>query len=234
MKKKITISCWILLILLIIYLLFQLTKLRNFQLFGGLTSRVETDEKVIALTFDDAPTIYSDEILEMLKEKNIKATFYVIGKNMEEFPEETKRIVAEGHELGNHSYSHKRFVLKSYSFIDEEIQKTNSLIRTVGYKGEITFRPPTGKKFILLPWYLKQHNIKTIMWDVEPDTYVPGDRDAIIQYTLQNINPGSIILIHPFCGEVCEADRAALPVIIDELINDGYTFMTVGELLQTQ
>lgn len=214
------------------YVLFQISKSRTFQFFGGLTYRVDTGEKVVALTFDDAPTARTQEVLEILRAKNIKATFYEIGKNMEEYPNIAKAIVDAGMEVGNHSYTHTRMVLKSQKFIGDEIQKTNELLRKSGYTGEITFRPPNGKKLFGLPWYLSRHGIRTIMWDVEPDTYVAGDADAIVRYTVEHTRPGSIILMHPFCEEWCGADREALPRIIDELQDDGYTFVTVSELIQ--
>lgn len=211
---------------------FALSKSRSFQFFGGLTQRVETGEKVVALTFDDAPSAHTDAVLATLAEKDVRGTFYAIGNAMEQYPDAAKEIVARGHELGNHSYLHQRFLLKSPSFIAQEIEKTNALIRSAGYMGEITFRPPNGKKLIGLPWYLRKHGIKTIMWDVEPDTYHAGDADAIVQYTLEQTRPGSIILLHPFCNQQCAADREALPRIIDGLRAQGYRFMTVSELLQ--
>jgi peptidoglycan/xylan/chitin deacetylase (PgdA/CDA1 family) len=214
------------------YGLFRVSKLRTFQFFGNLTARVQTDDNVVAITFDDAPTEYSNDVVDILTEKGIKATFYVIGQNTEMHPDEAKYIVGHGHELGNHSYSHSRFLLQSLSFIDHEIQTTNQLIQDAGYQGEITFRPPGGKKLFLLPWYLKQHNMKTIMWDVEPDTYVAGDAVAITDFTLTNTQPGSIILLHPFCPSHCQADREALPHIIDKLREKGYQFLTVSELLK--
>jgi peptidoglycan-N-acetylglucosamine deacetylase len=231
MNKKITIVLSIILLLVVLYGLFQISKSRTFQFFGELIYRVNTNSKVVALTFDDAPSEYTDRVIAILKEKNIKATFYTIGQNIEKYPNQAKELVSQGHELGNHSYSHDRLVLKSPSFISREVDKTSELIRSVGYSGEITFRPPNGKKLFILPWYLSMHNVKTIMWDVEPDTYVAGKPDKIIQYTIQNTKPGSIILMHPFCGTECEADREALPVIIDQLKADGYRFVTVNQLL---
>jgi peptidoglycan-N-acetylglucosamine deacetylase len=213
------------------YFLFQLSKSRTLQFFGGITNRINTDQKVVALTFDDAPSLQDKEVLDILQEKQIKATFYEIGKAIEEYPEEAKAIVDAGMEIGNHSYSHQRFLFKSLSFIDSEVQKTNTLIRNTGYKGEITFRPPNGKKLFGLPWYLQQHGIKTITWDVEPDTYVAGNSEAIVKYTLDHVQPGSIILIHPFCEKDCVADREALPKIINRLQSRGYKFVTVSELL---
>lgn len=220
------------LILLIVLGLFQVSKSRTFQFFDNLTSRVETTQKVVALTFDDAPNEKTQVVLDILKQKNIKATFYEIGENIEQYPDVVKAIVKAGMEVGNHSYSHKRFLLKPLSFVDSEIQKTNTLIRNSGYQGEITFRPPNGKKLFILPWYLKQHNMKTIMWDVEPDTFFAGNSDAIVKYALDHTQPGSIILIHPFCEVECEADRKALPLIIDGLKEKGYKFLTISEILK--
>jgi len=234
-KKGVIISSISMLTLLLFgYFLFQLSKSRTFQFFGGLTSRVETNQKVVALTFDDAPTLQTEKVIATLKEKQIKATFYEIGKNIEQYPGIAKEIVDAGMEVGNHSYSHERFLLKSQSFIDTEIQKTNKLIIDSGYRGNITFRPPNGKKLFGLPWYLRLHNIKTITWDVEPDTYVAGNAEAITKYTLDHVQPGSIILLHPFCEKECIADREALPNIIEGLKKMGYTFVTINELLTSK
>lgn len=217
-------------------ILFQISKSRTFQLFGTLIPRVETDKKVVALTLDDAPTEYTESVLKTLKQKDVPATFFVIGSLLEKHPELGKKIVSEGHQIGNHSYSHKRFLLKSQSYIDKEIQTTNTLIRQTGYESEIFFRPPNGKKLIGLPWYLSQHNIRTIMWDVEPDTYVPSNlqgtarTDYIVHFAIEHTTPGSIILLHPFC-QSCDSDREAIGDIIDGLKAEGYTFVTVSQLL---
>lgn len=230
-KKLLVVLGLIAVLLVVCFGLFKISKSRNFQFFGGLTSRAETDQKVVALTFDDAPTAKTGEVLEILKQKNVKATFFAIGKAMEENPDQAKKIVEDGHQLANHSYSHQRFLLKSLSFTKNEINKTNELIRSAGYNGEIVFRPPNGKKLFILPWYLGQNKIKTVMWNVEPDTYVAGDTQKIVEYTLENTTPGSIILMHPFCENNCEVDREALPLIIDGLRDRGYTLVTVNELL---
>jgi peptidoglycan-N-acetylglucosamine deacetylase len=212
--------------------LFELSKSRTFQFFGELTSRVDTNQKVVALTFDDAPTEYTDEVLKILAKNNIHATFYAIGQALEEYPDQAKSIAQQGNEIGNHSYSHQRFLFKSQAFIKSEVEKTNSLIRNAGYTGKITFRPPNGKKFLGLPWYLKENNIKTIMWDVEPDTYFAGNANLIINNVLENTKPGSIILLHPLCKNECEADREALPKIISGLKEKGYIFVTISELMK--
>lgn len=233
-QKKIYIPLLILLIfLLIACFLFQVSKSRTFQFFGELISRVDTQEKIIAITFDDAPSASTtEEVLGILNEKNIKATFYATGENLEKYPVEARKIVEQGHELGNHSYSHQRFLFKSQSFVRDEIEKTNQLIRDAGYKDEITFRPPNGKKLFILPWYLLRNNIRTIMWDIEPDSYYQGNAELIEKYTLENVKSGSIILLHPLCNGECLADRKALPKIIDGLKAKGYYFLTIGQLLE--
>jgi len=233
---RITIPLATILLFFVGFLLFQLSKSRTFQFFGGITYRVNTNQKVVALTFDDAPTKYSDEVVNILAEKGVRATFYTIGRNIEQYPNEAKYIVENSNEIGNHSSSHQRLFLKSLSFIDSEIQKTNQLIQQTGYEGDITFRPPYSKKLLLLPWYLHQHNIKTITWDIEPDTYLPNSiSDAekvkfLVDYTVEHTKPGSIILLHPFCDS-CGSDRRATGQIIDKLQSMGYKFVTISQLL---
>ncbi|MBP9690792.1 polysaccharide deacetylase family protein [Candidatus Woesebacteria bacterium] len=229
-KKKIIISFALIVLLLFTgYGLLQISKSRTFQFFGEIVPRVETNEKVVALTFDDGPTVYTKDVLNTLEEKNIKATFFVMGSELEKKPEIGKTIASEGHELANHSYSHQRMWFKSQSFIADEIEKTNTLIRETGYKGDIHFRPPYGKKILGLPWYLSKHDIKTIMVDVEPDTY-GSEANFLVEYTLENTKSGSIILLHPFC-ETCSGQREAIGRIVDGLQAKGFRFVTVSELL---
>ncbi|MGL5831061.1 MAG: polysaccharide deacetylase family protein [Candidatus Altimarinota bacterium] len=207
--------------------------LRNFQFFGELIDHVETDQKVVALTFDDSPSFGSDQVLQILKEQGIRATFFSIGQNIEKYPEQFQNILSANMEVGNHSYSHQRNVFQSYDFYREEIDKTNQLIRAAGYSELIHFRPPYGKKLFGLPWYLAEQKIKTIMWDVE---LLENNLSAkqITDYIVSKTKPGSIILMHPFCEMECQAERDALPMIIEQLKNQGYQFLTVSELLEKQ
>jgi len=211
--------------------LYAISKARSFQFFGGITASARTEKKIIALTFDDAPSPFSGEVLRILAEKNAKATFYVIGKAMEEFPAKAREIVRQGHELGNHTYSHRRMVFKTPGHIAVEIGKTDRLIRESGYTGEITFRPPYGKKLLALPFYLHKRGMRTVTWNLEPDTYHSGDAAGIRDFTLAHAAPGAIILMHPFCDRACAADREALPAIIDGLREKGFTLVTVSQLL---
>ena len=213
--------------------LYLLMNARCYQLLGDLVCHGANDHKHIALTFDDAPSEHtSDAVLAVLAEKNVKATFFMIGENMARHPQAAQRIAAAGHELGNHSYSHRRFLLRSPAFIAREIEDTNTLIRAAGYHGPIHFRPPYGKKLLGLPWYLARHHITTVMWDSEPARQQPPSVEAITAAALAQAHNGAIILLHPFCPDACRAEREALPHIIDGLRAQGYTLTTVSELLK--
>ncbi len=215
--------------------LFGLYKLMNsttFQVSGEIIDHKDTEKKLVALTFDDGPNENTDEILRILEEKSVRATFFLIGENIEKNASEAKKIVAAGHQLGNHSYSHTRMIFKSPGFVASEIEKTNTLIKDAGYAGEITFRPPYGKKLFVLPMYLNQHHIKTIMWNHDPLQELPptSTSQEMSVYVSENAKPGSIILIHPWYG-LENNSRDAIPNIIDRLKEKGFEFVTVHELL---
>jgi len=124
-------------------------------------------------------------------------------------------------------------VLKSPSFIKEEIEKTDQLIRMTGYSGEINFRPPNGKKLVILPYYLSQHNRKTITWDIEPDSFpeIANNSDQMVRYVVANTRPGSIILLHVMYSSRQESVNA-IKGIVTGLKAQGYNFKTVSELLE--
>ncbi len=111
---------------------------------------VETQEKIVALTFDDGPGDLTRPLLDILEKEQISATFFVTGAELEKNLDRGIRIVSAGHELGNHSYSHERMILVSPSYVRQEIERTDQLIREAGYQSEILFRPPYGKKLFVL------------------------------------------------------------------------------------
>ncbi|MBC6974743.1 polysaccharide deacetylase family protein [Bacillus sp. Xin] len=229
MKKRIIISLIILTVLFILLFgAYKLMNSRTYQLFGELTNRVETNQKVVALTFDDGPTKNVEEILPLLNKYNAKATFFVIGNELEKNLKLGRAIVKSGHQLGNHTYSHNRMIFKTPSFIKVEVKKTNTFIHATGYTGQIDFRPPNGKKLIGLPYYLNKHHIETITWDLEPDTYYTSPSDKI-NYVNKNVKPGSIILLHSMYDD-SEKYLQTLEGILDSLSKKGYQFVTVNEL----
>ncbi|TYP73323.1 polysaccharide deacetylase family protein [Paenibacillus methanolicus] len=214
------------------YGLLKLSGSREFQLYGGIVNHVETSEKAVALTFDDGPTGRTEEIVSILREEGVKATFFLTGAEMEANPEETKQLIEAGHEIGNHSYSHDRMMFKSPSFVKEEIEQTDAIIRSYGYEGPIPFRPPYGKKLLVLPYYLHEHDRQTILWDVEPDSIgeIAGDAQRMVDHTVEHAKPGSIILLHVMY-ESRTPSMQAVKGIIDGLRSKGYGFKTVSELM---
>lgn len=228
MKKRWKILIGISVLMLILYIAYQLMNARSFQLFGGLTDYVKTTEKVVALTFDDGPTKNTDDILSLLDAYGAKATFFLIGNEIEKNPQLAEGMVEKGHQLGNHTYSHERMVFKSQAFIRKEVEKTNQLIEKAGYTGDIDFRPPNGKKLIGLPYFLKKAEIDTILWNMEPDTYYQTPEDKI-NYVKESVMPGSIILMHPMYDKTGQ-ELKALEGILKTLTKAGYTFVTVNEL----
>ncbi|MFE4241872.1 polysaccharide deacetylase family protein [Peribacillus butanolivorans] len=227
-KKLIFIGIGILLVFILLFSTYKLMNSRTHQLFGGLTAKVETNQKVVALTFDDGPSKNVNQILPLLDKYNVKATFFLIGNEIERYPEEAKKIVEAGHQIGNHTYSHKRMVFKSSSYIKEEIEKTDKLIQDSGYKGEIDVRPPNGKKLVGLPYYLNKNDRDTITWNIEPDSYYTSASDKV-NYVKDHIKPGSIILMHPMYDDTGK-ELQAIEGVLKLLSNEGYTFVTVNEL----
>ena len=232
MRTKIFIALSVILLVGVVAL-WEISKSRTFQFFGLIVPRVNTSEKVVALTFDDGPTPSgTSEILKVLDEMHVKATFFVIGAELEPNMSEGRKIVAAGHELGNHSYSHARMILVTPNFVQQEVEKTDRLIREVGYTGEINFRPPFGKKLLALPYYLSKTGRRTITWDVEADSKPEIARDAkkIIDVARSQMRPGSIILLHVMYPSRQESLKAVVG-IVESLRREGYRFVTVSELL---
>lgn len=102
----------------------------------------------------------------------------------------------QGHQVGNHSYSHKRMIAKSWSFIQSEIDKTDQIIRSMGYTGDIYFRTPYGKRLVFATYQLWKKQKPNIFFDIEPETYFQSSGD-ILRYVQQHLRPGGIILLHP-------------------------------------
>ncbi|WP_376906422.1 polysaccharide deacetylase family protein [Agrobacterium fabrum] len=190
----------------------------------------------MALTFDDGPSArFTPDVLRILKERGIKATFFLTGKETEENLSQARLIVNDGHQVGNHSYTHSNMMFMGPARIRDEIERTDVAIRAAGYEGEIMFRPPYGKKLLTLPWYLSQHDRKTIMWDIEPESFpdVAEDTAAFAKHVIEQTRNGSIIIMHVMYRSR-EVSRQALPLIIDGLHQRGFEFVTVSQLLETR
>lgn len=181
---------------LLLAALWQLINSRNYQIFGRLVNEGDPSLPRIALTFDDGPVPgTTEQLLAILAKADIKATFFVTGRELSESPDLGRAIVEAGHQLGNHTWSHKRMIFKDIGWIQDEVKKTNEAIRQTGYQGEIMFRPPYGKKLLGLPWVLRKLDMTTIMWNSEPDSK-DNDAKGIAEEALKNLHGGTLILMH--------------------------------------
>ncbi|MEB3224657.1 MAG: polysaccharide deacetylase family protein [Synechococcus sp.] len=195
--------------------------------------RVATDEKVIALTYDDGPNPpYTEAMLAVLADYQAKATFYVVGQNVESYPETVRAVRAAGHELSNHSYEHKYMAFRSWGYITHEVDTTDQLLRDLGVAGQIDFRPPWGRRFFLLPLYLHQQHKRLVIWDVDTFDWEPeASPTDIAARVIEGIQPGSIILMHDGGGDR-QRTVEATNLILSQLTAAGYRFVTVAELFE--
>ncbi|HBE19794.1 MAG TPA: polysaccharide deacetylase family protein [Cyanobacteria bacterium UBA11149] len=192
-----------------------------------------SDRQVIALTFDDGPTAnITPKVLDILKERKIKATFFVIGNHLKNFPELAQRLVAEGHAIGNHTWHHLRRLMNEFT-ATREIEDTATLIeRTTDIKTRL-FRPPHGFLYNGLVDYAQKRKDAIILWSIDSDDWRGSkvSADYIVDKVLANVNPGAIILMHDGGGNRANTIKA-LPKIIDSLNQLGYEFVTIPQLLQ--
>ena len=191
-----------------------------------------TEEKLIALTFDDGPhPKYTKEILDILNEYGVKATFFVIGENAALYRDEIKRISDEGHELGNHTYTHKNTASLSPAELLSELKRTDSEIFGITGTHPRVFRPPEGKCTKAAVSCAAELGYKIILWTVDPRDWACPTVSEMTDNILSNVRAGSILLCHDYNSAKRSPTPAALRRIIPELIERGYGFVTVSELL---
>lgn len=191
--------------------------------------RVDTSDRRISLTFDTGwgDDQHVQDILYVLKRYNLKATFFVVGAWADRYPEMVRAISGDGHEIGNHSTTHVKMTDIPKSDITKEIKDTSEKIKQLTGKDMHAFRAPFGEynsSVIAAARSLKYYSIK---WDVDSQDWKGFSASKIADRVLKEAGNGSIILFH------CNADSTSesLPLIIEKLRDDGYTFVTVSELL---
>jgi peptidoglycan/xylan/chitin deacetylase (PgdA/CDA1 family) len=193
------------------------------QLMGSHLAALATRRRSVVLSFDDGPDPASTPaILNALRLQQAHATFFLIGERIERYPQLAARIVAEGHLVGNHSYSHPRMVLEHPLAYAHEIDRTDRLIRALGYAGRIDFRPPYGQKLVVLPWLLARRHKLSVLWSVDSRDWSDHDPGSIARRVMRQVRPGSIVLMH----DLPQTARA-LPVILDGLRSSGYSIRTL-------
>jgi peptidoglycan/xylan/chitin deacetylase (PgdA/CDA1 family) len=205
---------------------------RNSPLFGPALGKIESDRKVVALTFDDGPNPNATPlILDTLAAKGVRATFFILGSHAERWPELVRRISHEGHQIGNHGYFHRKLQFKGPFYVSRDIRLGIRAIKRAGAPAPRYFRAPHGFRS---PWttpIAHSYGERTVGWSLGVwDSDRPGVEE-IVRRTLEGASPGSIILLHDGDGYNPNGDRmqtaAALPEIIDRLKEQGYEFATL-------
>jgi peptidoglycan/xylan/chitin deacetylase (PgdA/CDA1 family) len=192
-------------------------------------SHVNVDGPYIAMTFDDGPSaVLTPKILDLAAKKHIKLTFFLIGESAARNPKLVQRELAEGHEVGNHSWTHPDLAKMSDDAVRAEIQKTqDAIINASGYK-PVLMRPPYGA---MTPkqrlWISHEFGVKIILWEVDPLDWKNPGPSVVAQRIISAVRPGSIILSH----DIHSGTIAAMPEVFDTLLAKGYKFVTVSELI---
>jgi peptidoglycan-N-acetylglucosamine deacetylase len=222
-----------------------------FLIFGGLTAAAQdtastptpapsppkpatyfqahVDQPYIAMTFDDGPSAENTpRLLQMLKQRNIKATFFLIGQNAAANPAIVKQILADGNEVGNHTWTHPQLSKLSDDKVTAEITKTQEAIKTISGYTPTLLRPPYGAITTRQrQWISTQFGLNVILWSVDPFDWKRPGSSVITQRILSQVRPGAIILSHDIHKQTVDA----MPATLDGLIAKGYKFVTVSQLI---
>lgn len=197
---------------------------------NSVIKRVSTNQKVVAFTYDDGPHYQSTpRLLEVLRQKQVRATMFVTGMHVERHPELVAQMVADGHEIASHGYSHKFLGKESPLVRSEEIDRAEAAISQLAPKPTL-FRPPGGSYNDTITAELKGKGYKNILWSVDPRDWSVPPVEQVVNTVMKNVKPGSIIIMHD--GQYPLPTAAATGILIDRLRADGYTIVTVGELLE--
>jgi peptidoglycan/xylan/chitin deacetylase (PgdA/CDA1 family) len=184
------------------------------------------NDRVVALTFDDGPGTSTPDILKILKQKRVNATFFLLGVNVQREPDLVRQIVEQGSEVGNHSMKHDAFPDLA------DLKSTSDTIEQASGVRPCAFRPPYGDVDAALVTRAKQAGMDTVLWDVDTEDWTDGATfDSVVEGTKLNAQFGSIILMHDGGDRYRQVTIEALPAVIDELRAEGYSFDTVSELL---
>jgi peptidoglycan-N-acetylglucosamine deacetylase len=203
----------------------------QYNFFGMVQNRVKTKEQLIALTFDDGPSAkYTPRILDILKENGMNATFFITGEKAEIYPNIIRRILREGNDLGNHTYSHP-FLFKERSVLrKEEILKTDEAVFRITGQHMKYFRAPYEYRDVRLVKLLRRMNYVYISHNESSLDAMGANSKKIQSQIMKNLHPGVIILMHDARGNREETVKA-LAIVLPELRAKGYRSVTIGELI---
>ena len=197
---------------------------------GNVFCKKAGEGKRIALTFDDGPhPIYTPKILDILEKYGINATFFVIGKNVENYPDAARAILESDSEVGNHTYTHKNVSRMSEKQLMYELEMTEKAVAALSDRRLCLFRPPEGSYGLPLEKASISKGYDIILWSIDTLDWAHTPANKIISDVKKKISGGDIILMHDYTsgGHTCEALEKLIPMLLSE----GYEFVTVSELI---
>lgn len=206
---------------------------RNSFLFGRPITRLASETKSVALTFDDGPNPNATPlILDALAARGVRATFFILGRHAEQWPDLVKRVAAEGHSIGNHGYFHRKLHFKSPAYVRNDLTLGTRAIEQIASVHPRLFRAPHGFRSPWVTPIARSLGQRTVGWSFGVwDSDRPG-RDVIVDRILDGARPGSILLLHDGDGYDPHGDRVqtaeAVPLIVDRLLDQGYRFDLLG------
>jgi peptidoglycan/xylan/chitin deacetylase (PgdA/CDA1 family) len=197
---------------------------------------VRTKSRLVALTFDDGPSEASLRVAELLARRGDKGTFFVCGRNAERRPKELRELASAGHEIGNHTYSHREMYFSRASQIHGELSRTQDVIESVTGVRPNLFRPPYGSRWFNLKRIEEGLALRRVLWDIDSQDWKLLPSPEIADRVVQNAGPGRIVLLHDGKGidptPSVDDTVAAVDLILNRLSSMGYQSVTVSELLR--
>ncbi len=207
-------------------LLIDIDKSKNTDIYLNIKKKnIDYNDRIVALTFDDGPSRYTSKILDVLKKYDACGTFFVIGNKVDFYDETLTRMLKEGSEIGNHSYSHKWLNRLSREEFERELNKTQEEVqKATGFTPKL-FRPTYGGYSDRLKSYT---DLYFVLWDVDSRDWKVKSKDKILRNVLPNVKDGSIVLMHDNHAYAANA----IETVVKSLKDKGYKFVTVSELLE--
>ena len=194
---------------------------------------VKTDSMKIALTFDDGPHPHQTErILSILDEYQVKATFFMVGVNVQNYPDAARMVLSRGHEVGNHTFSHPLVAKLSQSDLEQEMSACEDVLEELCEYRPHLFRPPEGALTASVSNCTEQGDYSLVLWSLDTRDWEVKNTQKIVQTVLSQVQAGDIILMHDYIG-VGSKTPEALSILLPELIARGYEPVTVSELLES-
>lgn len=190
----------------------------------------QTPDKVVAMTFDHSwGNTFTPAILDTLKEKNVKATFFLMGPWAKKYPEVAKRIHAEGHEIASHGHKHDNYGEKGADWVKADITTASNELHEVVGVTPMLLRPPNGSYNKESLQVTRELGMQTIIWNIDSLDWKNPGKEVIIDRVLKRLKAGGIILLH--ASDTPRQTADALPELIDRIRQEGYEIVTVGDLL---